>query len=417
MAYKSNPGFSSGKISISKNLFFLFIFLIVSSSFLIPNSYAQWVRVANGMPAPASTLSLAVNGSAVFVGLGAYYGHYGVYKTTNNGDNWSYANLGNQSVGSIIVGSNVMFAGSSGGVNYSTDNGSNWNQASLNYLGIYSMTLNATNAFAGTGSGIFMAALNNPSSWSPTTVNQSVLSLAANGNTVFAGTDGNGVFISTNNGTTWNQTSMNSQQVWSIAVSGNNVFAGTGIGIYISSNSGASWTYNSSFTLWTKAFAINGNTIFAGTGASGFYVSNDNGLNWTPKNEGLSYNNITNICTIGNYIFISTLDENVYRRQLSELTGIQPISQQVPSHFSLSQNYPNPFNPTTKFKIEIAKSSYTKLTVFDVLGREVATLVNQQLQPGTYEVNWDASNYPSGVYYYKISAEGYSDTKKMILLK
>ena len=101
----------------------------------------------------------------------------------------------------------------------------------------------------------------------------------------------------------------------------------------------------------------------------------------------------------------------------SQLNGITKIGTTVPVHYSLSQNFPNPFNPTTKFKIEIAKSSFTKVTVFDVLGREVATLGNQQLQPGTYEISWDASNYPSGVYFYKITASEFTATKKMIILK
>jgi len=109
------------------------------------------------------------------------------------------------------------------------------------------------------------------------------------------------------------------------------------------------------------------------------------------------------------------------------------IGPEIPTNFSLSQNYPNPFNPITKFKIEIAKSSYTKVNVYDVLGREVATLVNQQLQQGTYEISWNASNYPSGVYFYQLTvntASGISIisesnlnsvqltlTKKMILIK
>jgi hypothetical protein len=97
--------------------------------------------------------------------------------------------------------------------------------------------------------------------------------------------------------------------------------------------------------------------------------------------------------------------------------GIIPVSTEVPDKFSLSQNFPNPFNPGTKFKVQIAKLADVKITVFDNLGREVAALVKEQLKPGTYEVEWNAANYPSGVYYYKLTAGEFSQSRKMILIK
>jgi hypothetical protein len=97
--------------------------------------------------------------------------------------------------------------------------------------------------------------------------------------------------------------------------------------------------------------------------------------------------------------------------------GIKQISNEVPSVYKLYQNYPNPFNPGTKFKILIAKLSNVNIVVYDLLGREIATLVNEQLKPGSYEVEWDGSNYPSGVYIYRLKTESFSETKKMILLK
>ncbi len=106
--------------------------------------------------------------------------------------------------------------------------------------------------------------------------------------------------------------------------------------------------------------------------------------------------------------------------------GIIPISTQIPEKFSLSQNYPNPFNPTTKIKFSIPllllggvsrSDGVVSLKIYNALGQEVATLVNEKLNPGTYEVSWDASNYPSGVYFYKLETGNYSETKKMVLLK
>ncbi len=102
--------------------------------------------------------------------------------------------------------------------------------------------------------------------------------------------------------------------------------------------------------------------------------------------------------------------------------GVNQISSVVPKSFSLYQNYPNPFNPGTKIKFDIPSNvksdkSNVKLIIYDALGREVATLVNEPLNPGTYEVEWDASNYPSGVYFYKYETQEYSETKRMVLIK
>ncbi|MBL7128489.1 MAG: SBBP repeat-containing protein [Ignavibacteria bacterium] len=101
----------------------------------------------------------------------------------------------------------------------------------------------------------------------------------------------------------------------------------------------------------------------------------------------------------------------------SGVIGINMISSSVPDNYKLHQNFPNPFNPTTNIKFDLKKPSYTKLIVYDILGKEVATLVNEKLNAGSYEVNWDASHYPSGVYFYRIVADDYINTKKMLLIK
>lgn len=113
---------------------------------------------------------------------------------------------------------------------------------------------------------------------------------------------------------------------------------------------------------------------------------------------------------------------NVLLRSIDILIGIVPISNEVPDVFELTQNYPNPFNPTTKFKFSLPKQSDVKIVIFDIMGREIKTLVNTKLVIGKYEVDWDGSNnagnsVSSGVYFYKIIAGSYVDTKKMIMLK
>ncbi|MEO8512559.1 MAG: T9SS type A sorting domain-containing protein [Ignavibacteria bacterium] len=109
--------------------------------------------------------------------------------------------------------------------------------------------------------------------------------------------------------------------------------------------------------------------------------------------------------------------------QYGTISGIENTERIIPGNFDLLQNYPNPFNPTTHFGFRIAKFGLVKLTIYDALGKEVQTLVKSELHPGSYEADWDASAYPSGVYYYKLEVSDPStplrvtETKKMVLIK
>lgn len=100
---------------------------------------------------------------------------------------------------------------------------------------------------------------------------------------------------------------------------------------------------------------------------------------------------------------------------IDRITSI--INNETPEKFSLSQNYPNPFNPNTQINYTIASDGQVTLKVFDILGKEVATLVNEKQNLGSYSLNFDGSNLSSGVYFYKLFSEGYSDIKQMILIK
>ena len=99
------------------------------------------------------------------------------------------------------------------------------------------------------------------------------------------------------------------------------------------------------------------------------------------------------------------------------ISGVSISSSVIPENFSLSQNFPNPFNPSTKINFNIAKSGLAKLTVFDLSGKEISTLVNESMNAGSYSVNFNAMNLSSGVYFYRLQAEGYSEMKKMTLIK
>jgi Zinc carboxypeptidase/Secretion system C-terminal sorting domain len=124
-----------------------------------------------------------------------------------------------------------------------------------------------------------------------------------------------------------------------------------------------------------------------------------------------------------NSVYVKNDSSTIRNVQLRPtLIGITQNGNNVPGEYKLYQNYPNPFNPTTKIKFDIppskgARGMIVRLAVYDILGREITILVKEQLTPGSYEVEWNASNYPSGVYFYKMITGDFSEVKKMVLLK
>ena len=101
----------------------------------------------------------------------------------------------------------------------------------------------------------------------------------------------------------------------------------------------------------------------------------------------------------------------------SSTTDISNLDNQIPNRFSLGQNYPNPFNPSTRIQYQVSNGSQVSLKVYDVLGNQVATLVDEYKPAGSYEVDFKAINLASGMYLYKIQAGSFVETKKMILLR
>lgn len=97
--------------------------------------------------------------------------------------------------------------------------------------------------------------------------------------------------------------------------------------------------------------------------------------------------------------------------------GITPAGNNEPSEYKLEQNYPNPFNPTTTIQYQIPNDGLVTLKIYDMLGKEVATLVNEVKTAGTFDVQWNASGLPSGVYFYKLTSNNFTDVKRMILMK
>ncbi|MCX6162189.1 MAG: T9SS type A sorting domain-containing protein, partial [Ignavibacteriae bacterium] len=113
------------------------------------------------------------------------------------------------------------------------------------------------------------------------------------------------------------------------------------------------------------------------------------------------------VCALNSCIFM----------EYAFLLGINNLSSTIPDKFALKQNYPNPFNSMTNVKFQIVKGGLVDLKIFDLLGREIITLVNESLQPGTYEVRFDAKELSSGIYLYTLRTDNFSETKKMVLIR
>ena len=391
--------------------------------FALSIASAQWAQVSSGM-GNLTVYSLAYSGNNLFAGTV----NNGVFLSTNNGANWTQTSLNNKTIYSLTANGVNVFAGTdnTGGLYMSTNNGTNWTQTQLNNLFINSLAVSGNNVFAATDVNGVYYSTNNGTNWTQSSLNnQNILSVAVNGNNVYAGiyNPANGVYLSTNNGANFTQTSLNNQWVKSLVISGNTVYAGTQTnGVFVSRNNGSNWNQTVLNNRSVLALEKNGVNIFAGTLSNGVYISGDTGTTWTQRNEGLGNISVWSFCILNNYVFAGATGSGVFRRPLSEITGLQNIGTETPSSYSLGQNYPNPFNPTTKIKFSLPLwrgegGRTVQLFVYDVTGREVQTLVNESLQPGTYETTFDGSSLNSGVYFYKITAGDYSEIKRMVLLK
>jgi hypothetical protein len=115
--------------------------------------------------------------------------------------------------------------------------------------------------------------------------------------------------------------------------------------------------------------------------------------------------------------FFSSVFDSIRVSGVGSLPTTVAFFQSIPSHFSLAQNYPNPFNPSTTIQYDVPTSSHVLLEVYNLLGQAVATLVDEVKQPGRYAATWQCSNLPSGVYFYRMQAAEFVQTKKLILLR
>ena len=150
----------------------------------------------------------------------------------------------------------------------------------------------------------------------------------------------------------------------------------------------------------------------------GVYHSSNEGVSWRLRNDSLKSSLAVRVLKVANgYLFAGLSGGSVWKRTVEDIISVKKISTEVPDKYTLGQNYPNPFNSMTKIQFQVPSSKFIKLVVFDLLGREVRTLVNEYKKAGTYEVRFESGDLPSGIYFYRMETNGFTDVKRMILLK
>ena len=248
---------------------------------------------------------------------------------------------------------------------------------------------------------------------------------------LFAGTWNGGVFHSTDYGENWIKydNEFNTYDISDLIVMDTTLFAVANSKVFSSDNNSKNWKeVSNGLTNGAILLAVNDTIIFASSG-NDIYYSLDRGLQWS---DGGGVNQSIRCMEVGGkYLFIGIgapffVSQTVWRRPLSEMNrpmAIKDYEEKVPSSFKLYQNYPNPFNPNTTISWNLSASGNVQLKLFNTLGKEIKTLVNQYYSAGYYSITFNNPNLSSGVYLYRIEVKSdgninlFTKTRKLILLK
>ncbi|MDP1675787.1 MAG: T9SS type A sorting domain-containing protein [Bacteroidota bacterium] len=400
----------------------------------------------------------------------------GVYISSINELHWTPSNKGfsKPSVLTLAHFNNELYAGSENGFVYKyNDELDNWfiQNPDQNLFEIHKLFPQDNYLWAATNNGVYKYSIQN--NWQKYSngipVPFECRSIIGKDSILFVGTWGQGVFISSDSGATWRSLnpSQNFIYVKSLALSNDELFAVLGSGDvnkYYREN--GEWKFSKVYfpeTMGTINVMCNGNgDIFAGD-ARGVMISSDNGTTWKIKNEGIMPNAITQLAITelhyyNNVVYVSTFSDLYFSKNNGDKwlpinTGIEPIQTEFihdiltidstlyistydgvyqsnlknvltnvsktsePYQFILEQNYPNPFNPATTIQYQLPEVGDVRLIVYDMLGREVAILVDGIKEAGYYTSVFDGSKLSSGLYFYRISVGKFANVKKMMLVK
>ena len=317
---------------------------------------------------------------------------------------------------------------SSTGIRNTTDGGFTWNlQSSSNVNSIF--FLNQDFGWACGENGLIIATTNGGLNW-VSQISGGTGSLRAiqfvNQNIGWASESSGQLRKTTNGGSNWILAAFGiAGNISSLFFTNENtgwIAGGTGV-ISKSTNGGVSWIPQNSGIIsdLNSIYFPNSSTGWAVGAAGKILWTSNGGSNWFSQN-GYTGKYLTSVKFVNHATGWIVGDEGTIIKTIDGggTVGINTISTEVPSGFSLNQNYPNPFNPVTVIRYAVPKYSFISLKIFDVMGREVALLVNENQQAGTYEYSFNINehtNIPSGVLFYRLQSEYNSLTKKMILLK
>jgi len=335
------------------------------------------------------------------------YRHY-LYRTTNAGENWSEIfNAGEHSISKI-----------------------NFSDLAVGYFSITRCdTLNVSRMYRGPAQGPWTLIYSSPDCGINTVKFKTSIGYAA------GYTEGK-VFKSTDYGNSWQVQNLGyTDPVYEMHLFNKDtvILSGANGKIFKTTNGGTNWNPVSSGTSHNlgKMSFPDSLTGYVVTSGYDYIKTTDGGNSWRVFSTGFQQN-MNAVHFINAYTgFLAGHYGMILKTTTGGTIGIKNISSAIPEKFELMQNYPNPFNPSTKIRFQIpllrglpaggGRGVLVKIVVYDILGREIETLVNESLLPGTYEVEWNtaggAINYPSGVYYYKLSTDKYQVTKRMILIK
>jgi photosystem II stability/assembly factor-like uncharacterized protein len=348
-----------------------------------------------------------------------------MFLTNGDGTSWTQIGSADSSIDilSIVMLDSRILAGTWNGFFQSTDEGTTWNVFSPTGIPedieIWSIVMINNTLFAGTTGNIYKSS-DNGNTWTETSsgiaTDARITSIVASGDYIFAGSAANGIFKSADSGESWTAVNydLTDTHISQLVALDNRLFAVTLTGVFISDNSGSSWAADlSDLRSINCLVAVNGNLI-AGTDNNGAYLSVDKGVTWTSFMSGMPADTRIWSLTVSNDRIFAGTSSGIWVK--SSPTSVNVESEiSVPLTFTLKQNYPNPFNTSTNISFSIPSKSFVSLKIYNLQGREVATVFSEEITSGYYTREWNAADLPSGIYFYRLQAGSYSETKKLVI--
>jgi len=407
----------------------LALFVVISSYMLTGKVSGQWVQMTSSIWQDDLGCLFAADNDVFLTHMS--YNESGLFLTTDNGETWTRVSNALTDLRVIATNGTRMFAGTeaqndTGGVFLSTDGGSSWNATAISNTNVYTLALNGSTVLVGAADGVYVSSDSGVTWTRPSGVagpyGNLVYSVAVEDSLALAGLQDGSDFLSTNGGKSWSAIPSSGASNYEPAVfvmKGTLIVSDDAGGVRVSTDTGASWSdYIPNSPRDVSVFAMSDTELFAATWETGVFAAANWGTKWINVSAGLSDLTIYSICVSDGYLFAVDDSGRVWRRPLSEMiVGVTQHKNTLPLTFSLSQNYPNPFNPSTTISYQLPVSKHVTLKVYDILGREVATLVDGFKSAGSYEVRFNASELSSGVYFMRLTAGTFSSTRKIMLTK